>query len=79
VVEQVIGKIKNAYGQGESVKGLEVAKKEVWVKGIAYNWAQAIIFFCFCCWLYETFIFFLTLSPQGFFEHTHRWNIGGGL
>jgi len=47
VVEQVIGKIKNAYGQWESVKGLEMAKKEVWVKVIAYNWAQAIIFFVF--------------------------------
>ncbi|RKX53835.1 MAG: hypothetical protein DRP30_03690 [Thermotoga sp.] len=29
------------------MKGLEMAKKEVWVKVIAYNWAQAIIFFVF--------------------------------
>jgi len=38
IVEQVIGKIKNAYGRCEGTKKLELAIKYVWTKFIAYNY-----------------------------------------
>ena len=47
IVEQVIGKIKNAYGQWEGTKSLEMAKKSIWAKVIAYNWVQVMNFFVF--------------------------------
>jgi len=38
IVEQVIGKVKNAYGRCEGAKRLELAVKYVWIKFIAYNY-----------------------------------------
>ncbi|HEY8542247.1 MAG TPA: transposase [Pseudothermotoga sp.] len=37
IVEQVIGKIKNAYGGCESTKSFEMAMKSIWAKVILYN------------------------------------------
>ncbi|RKX45550.1 MAG: hypothetical protein DRP27_03895, partial [Thermotogae bacterium] len=48
VVEQVIGKMKNAYGQWERTESLEMAKKSVGAQVIAYNRVQAMIF-CVSC------------------------------
>lgn len=45
VVEQVIGKIKNAYGRCESTKSYEMAVKSVMVKMIMYNWVKVIFLF----------------------------------
>jgi hypothetical protein len=42
IVEQVIGKIKNAYGSSESTRSYDMAVKMVLVKMIVYNWAFLI-------------------------------------
>jgi len=45
VVEQVIEKIKNAYGRCEGTKSFEMAVKSVMVKMIVYNWVRVIFLF----------------------------------
>ncbi|WP_157723300.1 transposase [Pseudothermotoga thermarum] len=60
VVEQVIGKIKNAYGRCEGTKSMQMAKKRIWVKMILYNWVKVIFLLLFirrvyfCRGLFET-------------------------
>jgi len=66
----VIGKIKNAYGQWEGTKSLEMAKKGIWAKVIAYNWVQVMNFLCFFLdgWPSYTQVFYVMLPD--IFEHT---------
>ena len=42
-IEQVIGKIKNAYGRLERTKSYEMARKHIWAKMILYNWAMIFL------------------------------------
>lgn len=49
IIEQVIGKIKNSYGDKSTSKTFEMASKEVLAKVIAFNYCflSTIIFFTF--------------------------------
>ena len=42
IIEQVIGKIKNSYGDREMTKSYELSEKYVWIKFIAYNLAVSL-------------------------------------
>ena len=42
-IEQVIGKIKNAYGRLERTKSYDMARKHIWAKMILYNWAMIFL------------------------------------
>ena len=71
IVEQVIGKIKNAYGQWEETKSLEMAKKSVWAKIIAYNWVQVIDFFVlFAIWMSTLHTCSLRYASRNFRTHS---------
>ena len=51
IVEQVIGKVKNAYGRCEGARKLENAIKFVWMKFIAYNYWVLIRSYFICRYL----------------------------
>jgi hypothetical protein len=55
IVEQVIGKIKNAYGSSESTRSYDMAVKMVWVKMIMFNWAFLI--FLLLLWSHLLLVF----------------------
>ncbi len=42
-IEQVIGKIKNAYGGLERTKSYEMARKHIWAKMVLYNWVMIFL------------------------------------
>jgi hypothetical protein len=64
IVEQVIGKIKNAYGSSERTRSYDMAVKMVWVKMIMFNWAIVISF------LMEPLISRFLIINFRFFERT---------
>ncbi len=68
-IEQVIGKIKNAYGMLEKTKSYEMARKYIWAKMILYNWAMIFLTY----WLVRMrFVFGAYHHLPGIFRtHSH--------